>query len=443
MSVVPPTPHTGPSDSTPALAGVTDADELAQKNIRLTGQVPGRRFVATYIAALVGLWIALLTPASVTLAVRIADLDPAGKAGSLALVTGVGALFAMVSNPLFGHLSDRSASRFGQRRPFLLAGTVGGGLATLLIGVAPNIGTVLVGWCLVQIGFNAALAALVAVFPERVPAELRGRVSGLMGTTSQIAQVTGTVLIQFTGTAGMGMFVLPAVLGLIPVVVFVCHLREVPRRREDLPGRSLRGVLTSMWISPRRYPDFAWAFASRFLVWTAVALLTTYKTYFLMDRVGLTSAEAARTLVATMGTLAVTVIIGSTLGGWLTDRAGRRKIFILGSSFVYAAGMVVIAGSHSVTGFLVGVAVAGIGQGVYQGVDYALVAAVLPRAGSDAAKGMGVFNIANALPQTVAPAIAPVLLLIGGGGNYTALYLGAAIFAVAGALAIQLVRAVR
>src|SRR5207237_148619 len=81
-----------------------------------TAQPVGGLFVGLYVLAIVGLWIALLTPASVTLALRVADLDPAGKASSLALVTGVGAIFAMVSNPVFGRLSDLCTSRWGRRR---------------------------------------------------------------------------------------------------------------------------------------------------------------------------------------------------------------------------------------------------------------------------------------------------------------------------------------
>ena len=73
----------------------------------------------------------------------------------------------------------------------------------------------------------------------------------------------------------------------------------------------------------------------------------------------------------------------------------------------------------------------------------ALAAAVLPEGGKEAAKDLGVLNIANALPQSIAPAIAPIFLAIGGGGNYTALFIAAAVFALFGALSIQPVKGVR
>ncbi|GAB2738343.1 MFS transporter [Salinifilum aidingensis] len=421
-----------------------DASESQpERLIRLTGQPVGIGFVALYILAMFGLWVALMTPASVTLSLRVAALDPEGKTTSLALVTGIGAIFAMVTNPVFGHLSDRSTSRWGQRRPFMLGGTLFGTVALFVIGVAPNILVVTIGWCLTQICLNAALAAMIALLPERVPDERRGKVSGLMGMTSQVAQVVGTFLVQFTGTSGIGMFLVPAAIGLVSMLAFTFYLKEMPKSREELPRKSWMDIPRSLWINPVKHPDFAWAFLSRFLVWIAVALLTTYKTYFLMDRLGHTSAEAAEILVWTMLTLAITVVLASSVSGWWSDRAQRRKAFVAVASALFGVGMIVIAFSHSVAGFILGVAIAGIGQGVYVGVDYALVASVLPNSDTEAAKGMGVFNIANALPQTIGPMIAPIFLAIGGGENYTALYLGAATFAAVGATVLRFIKIAR
>lgn len=411
--------------------------------IRLTGQRVGTGFVTLYILAMLGLWVALMTPASVTLALRVAALDPTGKASSLAMVTGFGAVFAMVANPVFGMLSDRSTSRWGQRRPFILGGSVLGAAALLLIGAAPNIFVVTVGWCLTQICLNAALAAMVTLLPERVPERQRGTISGLMGMTLHAALVTGTLLIQFTGTSGIAMFLAPAAVGLVLVLAFAFYLKEVPKTRAELPQRSWLDIPRSLWINPVRHPDFGWAFASRFLFFISFALLTTYKTYFLTDRLGYTADQAVDMLVWTMFVLAVTVILSSTVCGWWSDRAGRRKIFVAAASVIFGLGMVVIAFSYSVTGFIVGVAIAGIGLGSYMGVDYALVASVLPNSDTEAAKGMGVFNVANALPQTVGPMLAPLLLAIGGGGNYTALYLGAAVFCAAGAIVVRFITTAR
>lgn len=410
---------------------------------RLTGQRVGTGFVAFYILAMIGLWIALLTPSSITLALRVAALDPEGKAGSLALVTGVGALFALVCNPVFGHFSDLSTSRWGQRRPFILGGVVLGTASLVLIGFAPNIPVVVMGWCLTQICFNAALAAMISLLPERIPDDRRGTTSGLMGVTNQVAMTTGSYLVVFTGTAGLAMFVVPAAVGGLLVLAFVVFLREVPKTREELPDKSWTDVFTSLWINPVKHPDFGWAFLSRFLMYTGTALLTTYKTYFLIDRMDYTATEAAGIVAWAMVLNTIGVMSGSLICGWWSDRVGRRRIFVGGAAVIFGIGMIVLALSYSLWGFAIGVTIAGLGSGTYAGVDYALMAKILPNGDSEAAKGMGVFNMANSIPQTTGPMMAPFLLGIGGGENYTTLYLGAAVFAATGAVVIRFIRTAR
>ena len=54
------------------------------------------------------------------------------------------------------------------------------------------------------------------------------------------------------------------------------------------------------------------------------------------------------------------------------------------------------------------------------------------------------FPIAATIPEKVSEeAIAPIFLAIGGGGNYTALFIAAAVFSLVGALSIQPVKGVR
>jgi hypothetical protein len=80
--------------------------------------------------------------------------------------------------------------------------------------------------------------------------------------------------------------------------------------------------------------------------------------------------------------------------------------------------------------------------GIYMGVDLALVLAVLPNP-QDNAKDLGVFNIANAAPQTLAPLLGAALIAIGAGKNYDTLYLTAAALTLLGALAIIPVKKVK
>lgn len=103
--------------------------------------------------------------------------------------------------------------------------------------------------------------------------------------------------------------------------------------------------------------------------------------------------------------------------------------------------MFVLAVASSFDGYLVGMAIGGLGFGMYMAVDLALVAGVLPDK-DNAAKDVGVLNIAGALPFSIAPAIAPFILGVGGGSSGV-LYVVAGICAIVGAATILPVRGVR
>jgi MFS family permease len=360
---------------------------------------------------------------------------------SLALVTGIGALLAMVGNPFFGRLSDRTTSPWGMRRPWMVIGLMGGSLGILLVALAPSIAVVLVGWCTAQLLFNALLAALAAVLPDQVPVAQRGLVSGFLGVCVPIASVSGTFLVQvFTGNR-LAMFLGPCAIGGFFILLFAVRLHDRRLARADRPAWSLREFASTFYVDPRRSPDFAWAFASRFMFVLAYAFLVTYQVYYLLEKIG--SAEAKVPQQIFLGTLvqSTVVVAASLTGGKLSDWTGRRKVFVLTAAIVYGLALFVLAIASSFNGFLVGMAIGGLGFGVYTAVDLALVVDVLPDK-DNAAKDLGVLNIAGALPFSVAPGIAPAILAVGD-GSYGVLYAVAGVGAILGAAAIVPVKGVR
>ena len=174
---------------------------------------------------------------------------------------------------------------------------------------------------------------------------------------------------------------------------------------------------------------------------TAYAFLVTYQAYYLLDELG--SAEDDVPHQIFLGTLvqSVALVITSPIAGKLSDWAGRRKVFVALAAVIYALALLLVAGADDLNGYLVGMAVGGVGFGMYMAVDLALVVDVLPDGGS-VAKDLGVLNIAGALPFAIAPAVAPVVLAVGG-GSYAVLYAVAAGCAAVGALAILPIKRVR
>lgn len=425
---------------------VAESNPVAGTDDRSIETPAGLSFIITYALANLGFFTAVMTPVAMTLAVRVKALDPVGKGASLGAILGFGALCALIANPVFGLLSDRTRSRFGRRKPWLIGGVIIGTAAQIAMAYATNLVTIGLAWCVIQTAYNAILAALVATVPDQVPERQRGLVSALAGMSVYVALLIGSAILSLTGTMSNAMFLLPAVIGLVAVLIFAITIddRAIARSTEPAPPL-FKELLGSFWVNPAKHPDFGYAWLSRFLVFFGFAVLTSYQVYYLTDH--LKVAEASIGDIMFMSTLITTIgVVGSSfLSGFLSDVSGRRKVFVLLAAATYALGILIIVFANDLTLFYCGIAVASVGFGVYMAVDQALVVDVLPDRETHAAKNLGVLNIANAVPQSIAPAVAPLLLGIGnmGGQNYGVLYTAAALSAFLGAIAIAPVRGVR
>jgi MFS family permease len=401
------------------------------------------KLIVAMALAMLGAYLTILTPVIVTMSIRVAQIAPDDKSAALGTVLSVGAVLALIGNPFFGAMSDRTTSRFGRRRPWLLGGMLAGSAGLLIVALGDNIPTLTAGWALAQLGINATLATLTALLPDQIPPRQRGRVSGILGLMTSVAILAGSALAAALSGNAVLMFMVPAVVGVATMVLLVMILKDRPAEKGHFAPYGVKEFLGTFYIHPGRYPDFAWNILSRFLIWTGLACVTTYQAYLLIDRFGYTTDTVAggiliATLISTVG-----LVAGSAFGGTLSDRSGRRKPFVLGAGIVIAASLALIAVADNLTVFLIASALFGLGEGVYLAVDLALATDVLPNP-DDAAKDMGVLNIANALPQSLVPILAAPILAIGSGGaNYSLLFLLGAAVAVAGSVLVRMIRGAR
>jgi MFS family permease len=401
------------------------------------------RFVTIYALAYAALWLALLTPAIITLALRVRQLVPGNAAEPISRVLMAGAIVALVSNPIFGALSDSTRSRFGRRRPWLVGGVLCGCASLAVIGVAPTINMVLLGWCAAQLSFNAVLAAMVAIIPDRIAPAQRGTVVGILGVCMPIGQITGTFLVQQLSIDMTLALVVPGIIGVVGVLGLAYVLRREPVA--EAIGAQTQPVAVGMAGAgpseqaapdepaarpgPRDHRDFSWTWLSRVFFTTGSCFLQAYQPFYLLDALHFSAADVPRLIFRSTLVQAAMVVIWSLISGRLSDRSGRRKPFVMAGSTIQGLGLWLIACSHSYGMLLCGVGLVGMGHGVYEGVDLALVTDVLPDRARHAAKDLGLLNIANTLPQVIAPLAAPAILQVSR-GDYTLL------FAVAGAVAI-------
>jgi MFS family permease len=401
----------------------------------------GRRWIALIALANLGLYLAYLGPISVLLPDQVqAIAGPAHKVAVLGVVTGLGAAVAMIANPVAGALSDRTASRSG-RRPWLVGGALAGGAALAFLAGQDTLAGVIFGWCLAQAGLNALQASLSAAVPDHVPVTQRGAVSGWIGLPQSVGVLLAVVLVTkvVTGNAGYALLAACVVACTLP---FALGTPDSPLDRASRPPWSWRDFARSFWLSPRRYPDFAWAWLTRFVVNLGNGMTLLYLLYFLRDRLHYSRLfpghKAADGLVILILVYLAGVALTAVAGGVLSDRTGRRKLPVTIAGLVMASAAVLLALRPTWPATVTAAGLAGLGFGVYLSVDAALVTQVLPSA-AGRAKDLGLINIANSGPQVLAPAIAAPLISLGG---YTSLYLTVAVVVVTGSVLVQRIRSV-
>ncbi|TQL56647.1 MFS transporter, partial [Rarobacter faecitabidus] len=210
------------------------------------------RYARGYFAASFGLYLAVFTPAMVALSFKVKHIVSQDEAtAALSLILSLGALSALVASPLAGRLSDRTMSRFGRRRPWILGGAVVALGALLLGGLTTSVPLLAFAWCAAQFAVNAAFAATNATLADQIPGVQRGKVTGMVGMTSPLAILGGTLVVNLVAADGLR-FALPGLVAVGLAAWFVARLKDSPRTTRPAGRFSLRYFAGSFVFNPRR-----------------------------------------------------------------------------------------------------------------------------------------------------------------------------------------------
>ncbi|MDN4596190.1 MFS transporter [Leifsonia virtsii] len=397
-----------------------------------------RRLMVWIIPANLGIYLiwgalpGILLPQQITVLFGQKD-----QVANLAVVATIGAFAAMVAQPIAGQISDRTRSRFGRRAPWILIGSLAGGLSLVGLAFANSLVGVIIAWTLVQISYNFAQGPLTAVMPDRVPLKRRGTFAALSGIGLMVGALGGSIVgALFFNSITVG-YVFFAVFSLVVLSLFVLANPDYSSRQLQREPFTLVDFLKTFWVNPVAHPDFFWAFTGRLLLYTGYFAVTGYQLYLLSNYFRVAHPEQ---IIPILGLLSLVGILVSTIvAGPLSDRIGRRKPFVFASAAVVSLAFLLPWLWPDVTAWVIMTIVSGFGFGMFQAVDTALMSEVLPSAKSFA-KDLGVVNIAATLPQTLAPGVAGAIILAFG---YAALFPIAIVLGILGALAVWPIKATR
>jgi len=403
-------------------------------------------WITLLFLANIGLWLGIYAPLQVLLPEQVASLhDHVSKNGVpsgadavlLSAVMCVGAIAGLIANPVVGALSDRTTHLRGRRHPWTLGCALVAAVGLGIVAASPAVWVMAVGWFIAELGLGGMLATLTAALPDRVPVSQRGTLGALIGISQMLGTVLGALLVTVIITRMSAGYVACAIIVVGFAAAFTLRTADEPLPVEFRPEHPVSVALRRLWVSPKRYPDFAWGWVTHFMINLGNDLGTLYLLYFLAR--GAHYHDPQNGLLVLMALYAVALLVAGSVLGTLSDKSGRRKPFIVGSSVTMALAAALLAASPTWSMALVAAPLLGAGYGTYWAAAPALLTQVLPAA-VDRGKDVGIINIAYNLPLVVAPLAAGVLL--GLLNSYPALFALAGVATIAAAGTVSRVRSV-
>ncbi|MGJ6968527.1 MFS transporter [Streptosporangium sp. G11] len=366
----------------------------------------------------------------------VADIDPARKIAFYGLLSTVGAACASLGMIASGTLSDRTRSRFGQRKPWILGGGLIAAASLSAVGLFTYTPAILTLYALYHLGQSAMHGALFALVPDLVDRARYGRVSGLAGLGLLLGQTLGGfAAASFLTLPAQGLVVLPWITALVAILT----VSKLPSSRPGVqPSRPNPPPSIGAAFKLPKDADFWRAFAGRFLFLLAFYLILSYHLYVLTDYFHVAAEHTGRVFASLTLVFAVGAAVCVALSGSWSDRMGRRKPLVVGSSVLLAAAVLPPALSDQLPSFYAFFGLAGLAFGTYLAVDQALMADILPER-ANTARDLAVLNVANSLPHVLAPGIAGLIVTATG---YAGIFVAASVAAVLSAIAVQAMKTI-
>lgn len=393
---------------------------------------------------------ALTAPVVALLPLRFDDLLPADqRAGALALSLTLGGLSALIANPLFGALSDRTRGRLGKRRPWMLGGALAGLASIIALVTSPNVPLLIISWVCAQVAFNATLAATAALLADSLTDERRASASGVFTAAAFLGMLPPLALSAlFPSHIALVSLIMP--LAAVIVVMLSLRLRDLPATTQQSlptprPRLSRDSRMKFLHTAPGATSTFLAVWLQRLAMQIALSLTTAFTLYLVIDR--MTGNAVTATPVAMIATLigGAGVVIGSVCGGALASRYRHYLPFLAVGSLGLAIGAGTRAMAETPLLLWIATAIGGLAVGVYLAVNLALAMRVVPA--DHAGRSLGVLTVAETLPQVCGPMLAALLLRVGSGDpvsgatdNYVALYAAAAVTALLSLLTLPAIR---
>ncbi len=355
---------------------------------------------------------------TVVLPERLKLLVPSGDANlAVGIISGFGAVVAILVQPTMGSLSDYTISRWGRRKPYILVGSTLD--LVFIVGLATGNTLLVIGafYLLLQFSSNTAQGPFQGYVPDLVPAAQVGFASALVGIMSVIGPLAGTLIVSLplllAPKGASPDFTLATIaIGVIELATALVTVLTVEEGRvaKDRAGRSWAAVARETWgRDVLRERSFVFLVASRLFILAGGSMMVREIDFYLGSALGLDPNARGTWVAAAALILGGSVVVASLPAARLSDRIGRKPVIFAACAFG-AVGSGIIGLAPVVQMALVGALLVGLAYGTFVAVDWALMTDIIPKA--ESGRYMGLSNVATGLAGTVAVVSAGVIVFV-------------------------------
>jgi MFS family permease len=374
--------------------------------------------------------------------IKFEHLVEAGTEGtSLAFVGALQFFFSVVVQPTVGSISDYATTRWGRRKPFIVAGALFDALFLIGIAFSNSLLAIAAFATLLALSTNVARGPFQGYVPDLVPEKQVGLASAMVGLMQVLGNVVGFALAAIANTQGnVGLAILAV--ASIELVTMLSVVLKVPNGppAKSREGRSWASIAAETWGTDiLRERSYLWLLASRLFILMGGAAVLNFIFLYLADSHRLSQAEAGGAFLNMLLAATAVSLIAIVPAARLSDRFGRKPVIYVCTA-LGAIGVGLIAIAPTILVATIGAALFGASQGTFLAVDWALMTDIIPRASSG--RYMGLSNVVTASATTIAVIVGgPVIDVINrevgvGSGPRWELVFGVAYF-ILGALLLR------
>lgn len=370
-------------------------------------------------------------------------VGPDAVTSSFGMAAGIASIAIVVLSPLGGMIADKTHVRFGRRRFWMIAGSIGGFACMMGLAYATSMASLIFFWCIAQFFYGLVSLSCYAMIPEQVEQSRFGRASGLVSAAAPIFVMTGSILMGVYADTPVDLKI-----AVVCAVQLACGIAAALMVRDTyidpalLPKKDdgvnpFKTGLRNFYPSFKKYPSYTWALLTKLFINFSNAGLTML-TLFYVARFRLSEAEVFQ-IGSYTGASILLMVIAGVAGGWLSDHFQKQKPFVMGASLITGVCLIFFAFSYNIWSVVVGYFIFNFGFGLYNAVDNALVNRILPskeNAGKDIAIMNITTNLASSLVNFVAPAIIALGVSVMGDDGYTLFFILLSFCSVASFLAV-------